>query len=880
DPVRFDQRKNIRCVLYPTAHQRVCGAPKTANQCKWNTWGPCETAATCGNGATDTGEECDLGDKNGNSACTLDCKKNLCGDGALNIGAEECDLGVRNGAACANAEYGTTCAGCSKTCHFTVSSGGYCGDGHKDTNTAEQCDDEDGLKEGGKAITCASLGYDYSSRVTVTCDQYRLACVDPVSGTVTSWYSQVDADAAGTAEAGDHNIDKIGVNAKLCFLNRDGMDPATPYLNCLQTNCNGNIVAGKKNVVVDASNVSLCESSTVKYKVTNGEVACTKQCAFTGCARCQEGTGFGVIRGTVHDAVYTNIPVAGARVVLYSKGIRVKEALTDEYGKFNLEKINERPECAYYRLVVDFYGDNAATKKEREDTNGGYWPYETVSFSLLDTQALKDLNEIYLVPKVPVDETLVVFTFRGSMMPEMASRPVEAQLVLPPQMSYTYVTNKYAYENGTAFTQKQWNGNGADSIEPKFNFPAEKKKPNFAFFNGTKDQSGTITAYTTSVNVGWVWSAPKAGDYYQLAMQGPEAVCSDWEKGADNMPALTRVNNDICDTSTPDSLKNCKNSCMTYRVRCEDIYRTVTRDGIIRYLGPFSKPNGRGVEKTDAFTDGAIGADSWAGRCARTIVFRDHSLVAVRNLSMFPHSRIDAYDGGGNSVWYDETKIHVVSTRYRRGPWATAGRYSYFLMDVPMQDALPWWDGIKPHEGKPGYAEWLQEIGATVHVSTHDEYYAIRAPKTTEKGEACVNPMFWLPFQQDAYTGRIILTQNPLMCYKNAPPDKSFCTAGVNKGKQCQKVEDCPVQCSPASRCSAGLNAGNSCQVDSDCPVNSDEECSVDGCTKPVCEHESGCPDVACQKQKDVPTRTVPGELVFPQDVVHGYWGNSAAYKQ
>ena len=55
--------------------------------------------AWCGDGVVDTGEECDDGEDNSDDepdACRLDCDAPVCGDGVTDIG-EACDLGVLNG---------------------------------------------------------------------------------------------------------------------------------------------------------------------------------------------------------------------------------------------------------------------------------------------------------------------------------------------------------------------------------------------------------------------------------------------------------------------------------------------------------------------------------------------------------------------------------------------------------------------------------------------------------------------------------------------------------------------------------------------------------------------------------------------------------------
>jgi hypothetical protein len=57
----------------------------------------------------------------------MNCKKNVCGDGALLPGTEQCDDGSVNGRLC-KPKYGLTCNYCKTDCSVETVSGAYCGD--------------------------------------------------------------------------------------------------------------------------------------------------------------------------------------------------------------------------------------------------------------------------------------------------------------------------------------------------------------------------------------------------------------------------------------------------------------------------------------------------------------------------------------------------------------------------------------------------------------------------------------------------------------------------------------------------------------------------------------------------------------------------------
>lgn len=97
---------------------------------------------TCGDGEVDSGERCDRGNENGETACpygddecdvcTDDCrvasgKVTFCGDGKVQSAHEDCD---RGGASTETCDYGDeACTGCSATCKSLAE---YCGDGKVD----------------------------------------------------------------------------------------------------------------------------------------------------------------------------------------------------------------------------------------------------------------------------------------------------------------------------------------------------------------------------------------------------------------------------------------------------------------------------------------------------------------------------------------------------------------------------------------------------------------------------------------------------------------------------------------------------------------------------------------------------------------------------
>jgi len=93
----------------------------------------------CGDGAVDSGEQCDDGNLTNGDGCSARCTTEQCGNGIADAG-EQCDDGEKNGTA------GDTC---SKTCFLS-----FCGDGHADANLNEECDD--GSDNGSAGDPCTS----------------------------------------------------------------------------------------------------------------------------------------------------------------------------------------------------------------------------------------------------------------------------------------------------------------------------------------------------------------------------------------------------------------------------------------------------------------------------------------------------------------------------------------------------------------------------------------------------------------------------------------------------------------------------------------------------------------------------------------------------
>lgn len=94
-------------------------------------------SATCGNGTTEMGEECDDNNADDDDGCTSRCLAARCGDGLVQAGSEACDdANLQNSDACIN--------GCLAAS---------CGDGFLQTGV-EECDDNNNTPGDGCPATC------------------------------------------------------------------------------------------------------------------------------------------------------------------------------------------------------------------------------------------------------------------------------------------------------------------------------------------------------------------------------------------------------------------------------------------------------------------------------------------------------------------------------------------------------------------------------------------------------------------------------------------------------------------------------------------------------------------------------------------------------
>ncbi|MCE9586622.1 IPT/TIG domain-containing protein [Candidatus Uhrbacteria bacterium] len=394
------------CVQYPTQRSRSCKSGAIVDACHWNDWTACQPIGSCGDGRIDPAEECDDGNRNSNDICTNLCKRNICGDAAINVGVEECDNGARNGTLSCDADYGSTCVSCSATCRQVASSGGFCGNAIKEG--PEQCDRSD---YGTSTPTCRELGYDYAR--DVSCAHYgfmrntRTNAIECIGETAFSCRFSLSTESVWTEASLTPRAFPVLEANQICMLNQE--------LCMLGTLC------------------------ATPHPPRQDSITCNSGCGFTGCARCGEEEGDGVISAQVLDAIYSNQPVPNARVTLYSRGIRVGETYTASDGTFTFSSINRVSACSQYRIVVDFYQDNPCTGNTgrpspgcngqvwpaglaapNEASNGGYWPFESQTFGYNNflSRGINDTGgNIFLAPRVARDETLVIATWNGTLPP-------------------------------------------------------------------------------------------------------------------------------------------------------------------------------------------------------------------------------------------------------------------------------------------------------------------------------------------------------------------------------------------------------------------------------------------------------------------------------
>jgi len=113
----------------------------------------------CGDGVVDSGEACDVGEANADTAaCTASCENAACGDGFVLAGGEECDDGPDN----------SDTSSCTSACTIAA-----CGDGFVEAGV-EGCDNgEDNADDAACLSSCeaASCGDGFVEAGNEACDQ-------------------------------------------------------------------------------------------------------------------------------------------------------------------------------------------------------------------------------------------------------------------------------------------------------------------------------------------------------------------------------------------------------------------------------------------------------------------------------------------------------------------------------------------------------------------------------------------------------------------------------------------------------------------------------------------------------------------------------------
>lgn len=172
-------------------------------------------APTCNDGVVDPGEDCDLGDLDGQSCeslgrgtglllCTITCQFDttgcfggqdpVCGDGVIeaneqcDCGGDECTSSELNNFTCVSFGYTDGDLRCDPdNCTFVDDQCSTCGDGNQ--SGAEECD---GADLGGK--TCASLGFKSGTlKCDAFCDYDTALCVN--AGTCGDGVCQATEDS-------------------------------------------------------------------------------------------------------------------------------------------------------------------------------------------------------------------------------------------------------------------------------------------------------------------------------------------------------------------------------------------------------------------------------------------------------------------------------------------------------------------------------------------------------------------------------------------------------------------------------------------------------------------------------------------------------------
>ena len=157
------------------------------------------SGSVCGNGAKESGEQCDDGNTVNTDACLNTCKTAICGDTIIETGLETCDDGnLING------------DGCSNTCSTETTV--VCGNGIKEA--LEECDDGNILNTDACLNTCktAICGDTIIETGVETCDDGNL-----INGDGCSQTCDIEQECGnGTKEPGEACDDGNNVNGDGC----------------------------------------------------------------------------------------------------------------------------------------------------------------------------------------------------------------------------------------------------------------------------------------------------------------------------------------------------------------------------------------------------------------------------------------------------------------------------------------------------------------------------------------------------------------------------------------------------------------------------------------------------------------------------------------
>lgn len=126
---------------------------RSCQSCKYSTCTATVTAAVCGNGIVQTGEQCDDGDLVSGDGCSQTCIREFCGDAIVHSGlGEQCEgTGTQSCTTSTGATGTRSCQSCKlSTC--TATAAARCGDGIIQSN--EECDDSNTANGDGCSSLC------------------------------------------------------------------------------------------------------------------------------------------------------------------------------------------------------------------------------------------------------------------------------------------------------------------------------------------------------------------------------------------------------------------------------------------------------------------------------------------------------------------------------------------------------------------------------------------------------------------------------------------------------------------------------------------------------------------------------------------------------